>query len=99
MGGMAEPLVTAPPAWHAMSTGRAAEALDVDPAVGLSSAQAADRLRRYGPNRLAEVSREPRWRAFVREFQDVLIVILLVAAVVSLVVSREWETPVAIAVV
>ena len=30
------------------------------------------------------------------QFQDLLIIILLIAAVVSLVVSREWETPVAI---
>ena len=35
----------------------------------------------------------------MRQFQDLLIVILLIAAAVSLVVSREWETPVAIVVV
>ena len=35
----------------------------------------------------------------LRQFQDLMIIILLIAAVVSLVVSREWETPIAIAVV
>jgi Ca2+-transporting ATPase len=69
------------------------------PAEGLSSAEAQRRLERHGPNRLAEAQREPRWRALLRQFQDLLILILLGAAVVSLIVSREWETPVAIAAV
>ena len=73
--------------------------LEVDPGEGLSSAEAARRLERDGPNRLAEARREPRWRAFLRQFQDLLILILLIAAVVSLVVTREWETPVVIALV
>jgi Ca2+-transporting ATPase len=59
----------------------------------------AQRLAEHGPNRLAEPSEDPRWRAFLRQFQDLLIIILLVAAFVSLLVAREWVTPVAIAVV
>ncbi|MDG4828190.1 HAD-IC family P-type ATPase [Solwaraspora sp. WMMD1047] len=85
--------------WHARPAADAARELDVDPGAGLSSAEAARRLERYGPNRLAEAAREPRWRAFLRQFQDLLILILLAAAVVSLVVSRELETPIAIALV
>jgi Ca2+-transporting ATPase len=73
--------------------------LEVDPGAGLSSAEAARRLQRYGPNRLAQATREPRWRVFVRQFQSPMILILLAAAVVSAAVAREWETPVAIAVV
>ena len=49
--------------------------------------------------RLAETLREPRWRVFLRQFQNLLILILLVAAVVSLAVTREWETPVVIVLV
>jgi len=37
--------------------------------------------------------------AFLRQFKDLLIIILLIAAVVSLVVTGEWETPVVIAAV
>jgi Ca2+-transporting ATPase len=86
-------------AWHARPAADSARELDVDPSVGLASAEAVRRLRRYGPNRLAETPREPRWRAFLRQFQNLLILILLVAAVVSLAVTREWETPVVIALV
>jgi P-type Ca2+ transporter type 2C len=65
----------------------------------LSAAEAARRLEHDGPNRLAEAKKEPRWRAFLRQFQDLLIIILLIAAVISFVVTREWETPVVIALV
>ncbi|MDQ3827456.1 MAG: cation-transporting P-type ATPase [Actinomycetota bacterium] len=61
----------------------------------MESAEAAQRLQRDGPNRLAEARREPRWKAFLRQFKDLLIQILLVAAVISLVVTREWTVHVA----
>jgi Ca2+-transporting ATPase len=96
---MAAPTTKAPVAWHALPAVDVARELHVDPGAGLSSAEAALRVERHGPNRLAETPREPRWRAFLRQFQDLLIIILLVAAVVSLVVTREWETPVVIALV
>ncbi len=92
-------LAAATVAWHAVPAADAARAFDVDVRVGLSGAEAAQRMRRDGPNRLAEVPREPRWRAFLRQFADLMIVILLVAAVISLVVTREWETPIVIAAV
>jgi Ca2+-transporting ATPase len=96
--------MTAPPTsaripWHAVPAADAARELDVDPRTGLSTAQAEQRLQRHGPNVLVEAAREPRWRAFLRQFQDLLIIILLIAAVVSLVVAREWETPVVIVLV
>ena len=89
--------VTSP--WHTLTAEEVRRRLEVDPQAGLSSAEAARRLERYGRNRLDEARREPRWRAFVRQFQSPMILILLVAAVVSAVVAREWETPIAIVVV
>ena len=94
---MTEPSAVDAPPWHARSAAEAIRDLEVDPGEGLSSAEAARRLDRHGPNRLDETPREPRWRAFLRQFQDLLILILLGAAVVSLVVSQEIETPIAIA--
>jgi Ca2+-transporting ATPase len=86
-------------AWHARPAADAVRALDVDPATGLPSAEAQRRMGQHGPNRLADAPREPPWRAFLRQFQDLLIIILLIAAVVSLLISRQWETPIAIGVV
>jgi Ca2+-transporting ATPase len=99
MVGMATPTTSAQVQWHAVRADDAARRLDVDPGTGLSTAEAGRRLREHGPNLLAEAAREPRWRAFLRQFRDLLILILLVAAVVSLVVTREWETPVVIVLV
>ncbi|MHA6781911.1 cation-translocating P-type ATPase [Pseudonocardia saturnea] len=96
---MTELAESVPKSCHALSADEVTRLLGVDVATGLPSAEAAQRMRRDGPNRLAEVPREPRWRAFLRQFADLMIVILLVAAVVSLIVTREWETPVVIAAV
>lgn len=86
--------------WHALPVGDVAVMLQAAaPDQGLSTGEAARRLERYGPNQLREAAREPRWRVFLRQFQDLMIVILLIAAVVSLLISREWETPLAISVV
>ncbi len=96
MTGLTQP---SPVPWHAHAAEEVVRELGVDPQSGLSSAEAGQRLDRDGPNMLDETAREPRWRAFLRQFQNLLIIILLVAAVVSLVVTRQWETPVVIALV
>jgi Ca2+-transporting ATPase len=46
---------------------------------GLSTAEATERLARFGPNTLPEQPAEPFWRRFVRQFNSPLIYILLFA--------------------
>jgi len=46
---------------------------------GLSTAEAAERLSRFGPNALPETRPDPLWRRFVRQFNSPLIFILLFA--------------------
>jgi Ca2+-transporting ATPase len=46
---------------------------------GLSTAQAAERLARYGPNALPQQPPQPWWRRFFRQFNSPLIFILLFA--------------------
>jgi Ca2+-transporting ATPase len=48
-------------------------------AAGLSTAEAAERLARVGPNALPERPPVPLWRRFVRQFNSPLIFILLFA--------------------
>ena len=40
--------------------------------------------QRFGPNKFAEGKREPRWRAFLRQYADPMQIVLLVAGIVSL---------------
>jgi Mg2+-importing ATPase len=56
---------------------------------GLSSAEAAARLRRYGPNRLTEQRPLRRLRVLLSQLKSPLLLLLLLAAVVSL-ASGEW---------
>jgi len=50
---------------------------------GLTSAEAADRLQKNGPNKLAEGKKETLLQKFLRELSDPMIIILIIAAAVS----------------
>ena len=62
---------------------------------GLTSAQAAERLERFGKNALAEGKKKSGLQVFLEQFQDLLVVILLVAAVISA-VSGNLESTIVI---
>jgi len=79
--------------WYARPPAAVAEALRVDPAEGLSAAAAADRLQDGGPNALPEEKPKPGWLRFLDEYRSYMQIILLAAAVVSLIV-QEWGTAV-----
>ncbi|TCI97643.1 cation-translocating P-type ATPase [Aeromicrobium sp. IC_218] len=74
-----------------------AAALDVDLATGLSPEQVADRLASVGPNRLTESAGESGFRAFLRQYQDFMQLVLLAAAVVNQVVTGETGTTLVLA--
>ncbi len=50
---------------------------------GLTSEDALARLARFGPNELAAERPVPPWRRFLAQFQDALVVLLLVATAIS----------------
>ena len=60
--------------------------LNTDQQQGLSPAQATEQLARFGPNRLKEKQKKGLARRFLDQFKDVMIIILLLAAVVSFIV-------------
>jgi Ca2+-transporting ATPase len=68
--------------FHTLSVDDAFKRLGSSPA-GLSEDEARRRLARYGPNRLKADETRPAIFFFVSQFKDVLIVILLAAAVVA----------------
>ncbi|WP_416952958.1 cation-translocating P-type ATPase [Nocardioides sp. T5] len=74
-----------------------ARELGVDPARGLSGDEARVRLESYGANRLAGGKKEPGWRAFLRQYQDFMQVILLGAALVNQLVTGDTGTTVVLA--
>ncbi|MFD7047979.1 cation-translocating P-type ATPase [Streptomyces mirabilis] len=66
-------------------------AFDVDPAVGLSAARAAQLLSAHGPNSLPEERRTPAWRRFLRQYRSYMQIVLVAAAIVSLLIE-QWTT-------
>ena len=64
----------------------------VDGQRGLSSAEAAARAQRFGPNKLAAAKAEPRWHAFVRQYRDPMQLVLLAAGVGSLYPLKQLGT-------
>ncbi|HEY1343773.1 MAG TPA: HAD-IC family P-type ATPase, partial [Streptosporangiaceae bacterium] len=77
--------------WYARSTDDVASALGVDPAAGLTAARAAELLAANGPNALPEEKPKPGWRRFLEQYTTYMQIILVVAALVSLLV-KEWST-------
>ena len=81
----------------AAAVDKVAQALGVDPEQGLSAKEASARLASHGPNRLAAGKKEPGWRAFLRQYEDFMQVVLLVAAAVNQIVTGETGTTVVLA--
>ena len=69
--------------------GSGAVRLGQAPAGGLSSAEAAARLARYGPNELPRARKTPLWRMIGDQLRDPLIIVLLVAVVLTL-ATGDW---------
>jgi Ca2+-transporting ATPase len=58
-------------------------ALQTDARHGLTDATAHSRLERYGRNELTAEKPVPAWRRFFAQFQDILVILLLIATAIS----------------
>jgi Ca2+-transporting ATPase len=79
-------------AWHTLSTAQVLESEGADGQRGLTSAEAAARARRSGPNKLAAGKAEPRWHAFLRQYSDPMQIVLLAAGIGSLYPLKQLGT-------
>jgi Ca2+-transporting ATPase len=79
--------------WYSRSPDEVTAAVGVDPDAGLTAARAAELLSAHGPNALPEEKATPGWRRFIEEYRSYMQIILVAAAVVSLLI-KEWSTAV-----
>ncbi|MER5860016.1 HAD-IC family P-type ATPase [Streptomyces sp900105245] len=77
--------------WYALPARDVAAAFGVDTAEGLSPSRAAQLLRAHGANALPEEKPLPGWRRYVAQYRSYMQLVLVGAAVVSLVIE-EWTT-------
>jgi P-type Ca2+ transporter type 2C len=80
------------PRWYQLSPEDVAQQLDVDPASGLSDAEVERRRQEHGANVLAAKEAESAVQAFLRQYQDLMQIILVGAAIVNQVVTGEGGT-------
>ena len=72
---------------HSQPADAVVQKLRSDATRGLQRAEAKQRLDQYGPNELKAAPETPWWERLLEQFQNVLVIILLVAIVISVI---EW---------
>jgi Ca2+-transporting ATPase len=82
--------------WFTMPGGDVAQRLGVDVDRGLGGDEVATRREQYGPNKFAEAKPEPRWRAFLRQYRDMMQIVLLVVGIGSIWPLHEYGTGVVV---
>ena len=80
-------------------TARLAELFKTDLAAGLTSDEAGVRLKEHGPNQLQEKEGEGPWQLFFAQFKNVIVWVLIGAAVVSGVLQEWVDTAAIVAIV
>lgn len=82
--------------FHELAGDKAIAVLKTDAQRGLTTKEGRSRFEQYGPNELRQQKARPAWRRFLQQFQDALVILLLVAAAVSSIVwflEREAALP------
>ncbi len=74
--------------WYALTPEDVAKKLDVDPATGLSAAKAAELLQKNGPNALPAEATTPVWKQFLAQYRSYMQIILVAAAVASMLIGE-----------
>jgi Ca2+-transporting ATPase len=92
------PPTTPQPEWYKLSIEEVQGRLESGP-TGLSDAEAAKRLKKYGHNEIVEKKKTPAILQFLKQFTDVLIIILLVATAVSAVLGEYIDAGAILAIV
>jgi len=75
--------------WYQLTASETAERLGVDPALGLTRAEAMQRLADIGPNAMTPRSGQPGWLKFILQFHQPLVYLLLAATLVTALL-QEW---------
>lgn len=74
--------------WHTEELSQVLKKLKTNEKLGLKADEAKSRLETYGENKLKEKKKESLFVKFIREFNDFMIITLIIAAIISAVVSK-----------
>jgi Ca2+-transporting ATPase len=85
-------------AWHSLETGDVLKKLGSS-GQGLSAEEAGKRLQAYGFNEFMEKKKISPWTIFLNQFKSLLIIILVAAAVISVLIESWIDSVVIIIIV
>jgi magnesium-transporting ATPase (P-type) len=85
--------------WHAKPASEVVEKFTTSVEMGLDAAEAADRLKKYGPNRLPEGKKRGWFVRLLAQFNNILIYVLLGTGFVKLMMSLWVDAAIIFAVV
>ncbi|MDD4335586.1 MAG: HAD-IC family P-type ATPase, partial [Desulfotomaculaceae bacterium] len=84
--------------WYFLEAQEACDEIGTNPEQGLAALEAAERLRSHGPNVLKKKPPRSLFSMFVGQMKEILVLILLVAAVISGSLG-EWEDTIVILII
>ncbi len=85
--------------WHAIAAEKVVQSLETDGEKGLDEKEAEKRLETYGPNKMPEKRKRTWWQRLLAQFTNVLIYVLIGAAVITALMDHWVDTWVILAVV
>ncbi|MBY7142374.1 cation-transporting P-type ATPase [Virgibacillus sp. NKC19-3] len=85
--------------WFNMDARKVESEFDTDVNEGLSSKQVEQGKQKWGKNELPEPKKDPKWLKFLRQFNDMLIYVLLAAAILTIITGHYADTIVILMVV
>ncbi len=85
--------------WYQLPADEVLQKLESDPENGLTSAEAARRLEQFGPNELVEKGSKSPWLILWDQMKEPMVIVLIVAAVVSLLLHEYEDAIIILAIV
>jgi len=84
--------------WHMQTIQQVCDTLQVTPDSGLSEIEIVNRRSKYGINELVEYGLRNPWHILLDQFQEAMVIVLIIAAIISVILS-DWKDAVAIVVI
>jgi Ca2+-transporting ATPase len=85
--------------WHTLDAAKILQQLATPLEQGLSSEEAAQRLATYGPNQLTEAPGTTFWKMLLEQFNNFVVIMLIVASVISALLGDYKEAAAILAIV
>jgi Ca2+-transporting ATPase len=85
--------------WHAREAEDVFRSLATSPQDGLTFEEATRRLEQHGPNELAEAPRPTFWHKLLQQFNNFIVIILIIASIVSAILGDYIEASAIMAIV